>query len=42
MKTQSDEEEEVKYNVAQSARGGNLMKLFPTKIHMMLVRVTPQ
>ena len=48
-KTQSKEEEEVKYNVAQSTndsvvlkgRVGDLTKLFQMKIHAMLVRVTP-
>ena len=48
MKTQSEEEDEVKYNDAQSAnysvmleRGeGNLMKVLLMKKHMVLVRVT--
>ena len=48
MKTQSEEEEEVKYSVAQSANDSVLLerkrrgltKLFPTKMHTMLVRVT--
>ena len=48
-KTQSEEEDEVKYNVAQSTndsvqleRGkGGLIKVLPMKIHMAFVRVTP-
>ena len=49
-KTQSEEEDKVKYNVAQSANNsvqlerekGDLMKILPMKKHMVLVRVTPQ
>ena len=49
-KTQSEEEDKVKFNVAQSAndsvqleRGkGDLMKVLPMKKHVVLVRVTPQ
>ena len=44
MKTQSKEEEEVKYNVALCANGchwkrkrGDLMKQHPTKMYAMLV-----
>ena len=47
-KTQIEEEEEVTYNVAQSTndsvllerKRGDLTKLFPMKMHTMLVRVT--
>ena len=46
-KTQSEEEEEVKYNVAQCTndslslgrKRGDLTKQHPTKMRMMLVRV---
>ena len=50
MKTQSEEEEEVKYIVAQSANYSVLLerkrrrlnKSIPNEKHMVLVRVTPR
>ena len=49
IKTQSEEEEEVQYNVALCAndivllekRGGNLTKQLPMKMYIMFVGVTP-